>query len=161
MRDERVKQGRTQQQEAEWLGISPMELNDIERGRRSMDEVKKPVIEEMESSRGRGANREVKKMSLNRVSLIGHLGQDPELRYLPTSGQPVTGFSIATDESFTGKDGNRQERVEWHHIVVFGNSLRPVQSISAKADRFMLKADCRCGNLRARTAAASGSVRRS
>ena len=59
-------------------------------------------------------------MSLNRVSLIGHLGQDPELRYLPTSGQPVTGFSIATDESFTGKDGNRQERVEWHNIVVFG-----------------------------------------
>jgi len=59
-------------------------------------------------------------MSLNRVSLIGHLGQDPELRYLPTSRQPVTGFSIATDESFTGKDGNRQERVEWHNIVVFG-----------------------------------------
>jgi single-strand DNA-binding protein len=120
MRDERVKQGRTQQQEAEWLGISPMELNDIEHGRRSMDEVKKPAIEEMESSRGRGENREVKKMSLNRVSLIGHLGQDPELGYLPTSGQPVTGFSIATDESFTGKDGNRQERVEWHNIVIFG-----------------------------------------
>ena len=39
---------------------------------------------------------------------------------LPTSGQPVTGFSVATDESFTGKDGNRQERVEWHNIVVFG-----------------------------------------
>jgi len=120
MRDARVKQGRTQQQEAEWLGISPMELNDIEHGRCSMDEVKKPAIEEMEYSRERGANREVKKMSLNRVSLIGHLGQDPELRYLPTSGQPVTGFSIATDESFTGKDGNRQERVEWHNIVVFG-----------------------------------------
>jgi single-strand DNA-binding protein len=120
MRDERVKQGRTQQQEAEWLGISPMELNDIEHGRRSLDELKSPTIAEKDQSRGRGANREVKKMSLNRVSLIGHLGQDPELRYLPTSGQPVTGFSIATDESFTGKDGNRQERVEWHNIVVFG-----------------------------------------
>jgi single-strand DNA-binding protein len=120
MRDERVKQGRTQKEEAEWLGISPMELNDIEQGRRSLDELKRPTIAAMDHSRGRGANREVKKMSLNRVSLIGHLGQDPELRYLPTSGQPVTGFSIATDESFTGKDGNRQERVEWHNIVVFG-----------------------------------------
>ena len=59
-------------------------------------------------------------MTLNRVTIIGHLGQDPELRYLPTSGQPVTGFSVATDESFTGKDGNRQERVQWHNIVVFG-----------------------------------------
>ena len=49
MRDARVKQGRTQQQEAEWLGISPMELNDIEHGRRSLDEVKKSAIEEMES----------------------------------------------------------------------------------------------------------------
>ena len=120
MRDERVKQGRTQEQEAELIGISPIELNDIEQGRRSLDELKSPTIAEKDQSRGRGANREVKKMSLNRVSLIGHLGQDPELRYLPTSGQPVTGFSIATDESFTGKDGNRQERVEWHNIVVFG-----------------------------------------
>lgn len=120
MRDARVRQCRTQQQEAERLGISPMELNDIELGGRSLDEVKKPTMAEKEYSRGRGANREGKKMSLNRVSLIGHLGQDPELRYLPTSGQPVTGFSIATDETFTGKDGNRQERVEWHNIVVFG-----------------------------------------
>jgi single-strand DNA-binding protein len=59
-------------------------------------------------------------MTLNRVTIIGHLGQDPELRYLPTSGQPVSGFSVATDESFTGKDGSRQERVQWHNIVVYG-----------------------------------------
>ena len=59
-------------------------------------------------------------MSLSRIAIIGHLGQDPELRYLPTSGQPVTGFSVATDESYTSKEGNRQERVQWHNIVVFG-----------------------------------------
>jgi DNA-binding XRE family transcriptional regulator len=120
MRDARVKRGRTQEQEAERLGISPIELNDLERGRHSSDEPKKLTIVKTDHSRERGENREVKKMSLNRVSLIGHLGQDPELRYLPTSGQAVTGFSIATDESFTGKDGNRQERVQWHNIVVFG-----------------------------------------
>jgi single-strand DNA-binding protein len=132
IRDARVKQGLTQEQEAERLGISAIELNDVERGRLFLDEVKKPTIDETENSRGRGANREVKKMSLNRVSLIGHLGQDPELRYLPTSGQPVTGFSMATDESFTGKDGNRQERVEWHNIVVFGKLAETCAKYLAK-----------------------------
>ncbi len=58
-------------------------------------------------------------MSLNRVTIIGHLGQDPELRHL-TAGQAVGRFSVATDESYTDKEGNRQERTEWHSIVVFG-----------------------------------------
>ena len=59
-------------------------------------------------------------MSLNRVTLIGHLGQNPELRHLPTSGQPVTSFSVATDEVYTDKLGQRQERTDWHNVVVFG-----------------------------------------
>jgi single-strand DNA-binding protein len=71
-------------------------------------------------------------MSLNKVMVIGYLGQDPELRYLPASGQPVTGFSVATDESFTGKDGNRQERVEWHNIVVFGRLAETCTKYLAK-----------------------------
>ncbi|MDY0276210.1 MAG: single-stranded DNA-binding protein [Desulfomicrobium sp.] len=57
--------------------------------------------------------------SLNKVLLIGRLGQDPEMRYVP-SGQPVANFSIATDESYTSKDGQRVERTEWHRIVVWG-----------------------------------------
>lgn len=57
--------------------------------------------------------------SLNKVLLIGHLGQDPELRYLP-SGQPVANFSVATSEKWKGKDGNTSEKTEWHRIVVFG-----------------------------------------
>ncbi len=61
-------------------------------------------------------------MSLNRVTLIGHLGQDPELRHLPTSGQPVASFSVATDEAYTDKQGQRQERTDWHQIVVFGKA---------------------------------------
>jgi single-strand DNA-binding protein len=59
-------------------------------------------------------------MSLNKVMVIGHLGQDPELRHLPTTGQPVASFSVATDEGFADKDGQRQEHTEWFHIVVFG-----------------------------------------
>lgn len=57
--------------------------------------------------------------SVNKVILIGNLGSDPEVRYLP-SGQPVGNFNIATTEKWTGKDGNPGERTEWHRIVVFG-----------------------------------------
>ena len=58
-------------------------------------------------------------MSLNKVTLIGHLGQDPELRNLP-SGQAVGRFSVATDEPYTDKEGKRQEHTEWHQVVTFG-----------------------------------------
>jgi single-strand DNA-binding protein len=58
-------------------------------------------------------------MSLNRATVIGYLGGDPELRSLP-SGQPVVNFAVATDEAFVDKQGQRQERVEWHHVVAFG-----------------------------------------
>ncbi len=56
--------------------------------------------------------------NLNRVMLIGRLGKDPELRYTP-SGQPVCNFSIATSESW-GTGDDRQERTEWHNIVIWG-----------------------------------------
>ena len=58
-------------------------------------------------------------MSLNKVMVIGHLGQDPEIRYTPT-GLPVVNFSVATNEVFLDKEGKRQERTEWHRVVVFG-----------------------------------------
>ncbi len=59
--------------------------------------------------------------SLNKVLLIGRLGRDPEVRYT-TSGQPVATFSIATDESYKSKDGQKVEKTEWHRIVVWGKS---------------------------------------
>src|SRR5208282_6083690 len=65
-----------------------------------------------------GAHERSKSMSLNRAMVIGYLGQDPETRFLP-SGQPVVGFSVATDESFIDKEDQKQERVEWHNIVAF------------------------------------------
>ena len=58
-------------------------------------------------------------MSLNKVMVIGHLGEDPEIRYTPT-GLPVVNFSVATDESYLDKEGKRQERTEWHRVVVIG-----------------------------------------
>ncbi|MBT8763752.1 single-stranded DNA-binding protein [Desulfohalobiaceae bacterium Ax17] len=56
--------------------------------------------------------------SLNKVFLIGRLGQDPRLAYT-ASGMPVVNFSMATDEGYTDREGNRVERTEWHRIVVF------------------------------------------
>jgi single-strand DNA-binding protein len=58
-------------------------------------------------------------MSLNKVMVIGHLGQHPEIRYTP-AGMPVVNLSVATDEPYVDKEGKRHERVEWHRIVVVG-----------------------------------------
>ena len=57
--------------------------------------------------------------SVNKVILIGNLGKDPDLRYTP-GGQPVANFSLATSEKWKDKDGNMQDRTEWHNIVVWG-----------------------------------------
>ncbi len=70
-------------------------------------------------------------MSLNRVTIIGHLGQDPELRYL-ANGQAVGRFSVATDEPYTDKEGKRQERTEWHQIVVFGKVAETCEKYLAR-----------------------------
>ena len=61
--------------------------------------------------------------SLNKVLLIGRLGRDPEMRYT-ASGQPVANFSIATDETYTSKDGQKVEKTEWHRIVVWGKQAK-------------------------------------
>lgn len=57
--------------------------------------------------------------SLNKVIIIGHIGRDPEMRYT-SSGQAVANFSVATDESYKGNDGQKVEKTEWHRIVVWG-----------------------------------------
>lgn len=57
--------------------------------------------------------------SLNEVNLIGHLGQDPESRFMP-NGNAVCNFSLATSERWKDQQGQQQERTEWHRIVMFG-----------------------------------------
>ena len=56
---------------------------------------------------------------LNKAILIGNLGRDPEVRYTP-SGLAVANFSIATSETWTNKEGEKETRTEWHRIVAFG-----------------------------------------
>lgn len=57
--------------------------------------------------------------SVNKVILVGNLGRDPEVRYLP-SGDPVANVTIATSSKFKGKDGNMVEETEWHRVTFFG-----------------------------------------
>ena len=56
---------------------------------------------------------------VNKVILVGNLGSDPEVRYT-TGGSPMARFNIATTDSWTDKEGKKQERTEWHRIVVWG-----------------------------------------
>jgi single-strand DNA-binding protein len=58
-------------------------------------------------------------MSFNKVMVLGNLGQDPEMRYTP-AGLPIANFTVATNERYVDRDGKRQERTEWHRIVVAG-----------------------------------------
>jgi single-strand DNA-binding protein len=56
--------------------------------------------------------------SVNKVIIVGNLGADPELRYTP-SGKAVATFNVATREQWTGKEGEKEERTEWHRIVAW------------------------------------------
>lgn len=55
---------------------------------------------------------------LNKVILIGRLGRDPEVRYMP-NGEAVCNFSVATSEAWNDRNGQRQERTEWHNITMY------------------------------------------
>ncbi len=71
-------------------------------------------------------------MSVNKVILIGRLGNDPELRYTP-SGAAVCNFSLATSEVWNDKNsGQKNERTEWHRIVVWGKQAEHCNNYLAK-----------------------------
>ncbi len=67
----------------------------------------------------------------NKVQLIGRLGQDPEIISF-TDGNKMAKFSIATDDSYKDKDGNKVERAYWHNIVVRGGLVKVVENYITK-----------------------------
>ena len=69
--------------------------------------------------------------SLNLVHLIGHLGRDVELKY-SQAGNAVANISVATDESYTDRDGNRVQRAEWHRVVAYGKTAENCASFLHK-----------------------------
>jgi single-strand DNA-binding protein len=77
-------------------------------------------------------------MSVNKVILVGRLGRDPETRYTG-SGQAVCNFSIATDETFKDRNGERQKRTEWHKIVVWGKLAEICQQYLKKGAQIFIE----------------------
>jgi single-strand DNA-binding protein len=75
---------------------------------------------------------------LNKVMLIGNLGKDPELRYT-ASGQAVCDFNVATSETFTDREGQRQERTEWHRIVVWGKQAETCKRYLSKGRKVFVE----------------------
>jgi single-strand DNA-binding protein len=69
--------------------------------------------------------------SVNKVILIGNLGRDPELRYTQ-SGQAVANFTLATNENWTAKSGEREERTEWHRVIAWGRTAELCAEYLAK-----------------------------
>ncbi|HUJ75933.1 MAG TPA: single-stranded DNA-binding protein, partial [bacterium] len=70
-------------------------------------------------------------MTLNKAMLIGRLGKDPEIRYTK-AGDAVANFTLATDDTWRDKQGNKQERTEWHTIVAWGRLADFVQNYLKK-----------------------------
>ncbi len=68
---------------------------------------------------GRKQGVEDRAMAVNKAIVIGNLGADPQVHALP-SGQNVANLSLATNERFTDRNGDQQQRTEWHHVVAFG-----------------------------------------
>ena len=81
-------------------------------------------------------------MSVNKVILIGNLGKDPEVRYTP-NGRAVARFPIATSETWTDADSNRQERTEWHNIIVWGKQGETCGQYLAKGRQVFIEGSIR------------------
>lgn len=84
-------------------------------------------------------------MSVNMAILVGNLGKDPEVRFTQ-SGRAVANFSVATSEVWTGQDGGRQERTEWHNVVVWGKQAESCGQYLAKGRQVFVQ-----GNIRTRS----------
>jgi len=76
---------------------------------------------------------------LNKVMLIGNLGRDPEIRY-SQQGLAVVNFSLATSEQWTDKtSGDRQEKTEWHNVVVFGKQAETCEKYLSKGSQIYIE----------------------
>jgi single-strand DNA-binding protein len=80
--------------------------------------------------------------SVNKVILIGNLGKDPEIRYTQ-AGEPIANFSLATNEVWTDKSGQKQERVAWHRVEVFGKAAQVVRDYLTKGRPVYLEGSIR------------------
>ena len=76
--------------------------------------------------------------SLNKVILVGNLGNDPDVRTMQ-SGDKVANLSIATNERWRDKEGNQQERTEWHRVVIFGRVAEVAERYLRKGSKILIE----------------------
>jgi len=85
-------------------------------------------------------------MSLkNSVTLIGNVGKDPEVTYLP-SGSVVANFALATSEPYKDKEGKKVEHTEWHNLVAWGESAKLVEKYVKKGSKLAVEGKLRTRN---------------
>jgi single-strand DNA-binding protein len=101
---------------------------------------------------------------LNRVMLLGNLGQDPELR-VTNGGQSVLKLRLATTESYLDRNRVRQEKTEWHSVVVWGKRAEALSKLLSKGSRVFIEGglrtssyDDRDGNKRYRTEVVANNI---
>jgi single-strand DNA-binding protein len=80
--------------------------------------------------------------SVNKVILVGNLGKDPEVRFTP-SGRAVAKFPLATTDSWTDQESGRQERTEWHNVVVWGKQAESCGQYLAKGRQVYIEGSIR------------------
>src|SRR5215216_5172470 len=76
--------------------------------------------------------------SVNKVILVGNLGRDAEVRFTP-GGQPVATLNLATTEQWNDKEGQRQEKTEWHRIVLWGKQAESLQQYLVKGKQIYVE----------------------
>ena len=84
-------------------------------------------------------------MSVNKVILVGFVGNDPEVRYLD-SGTPVANFRLATSENYTNRSGEKVSQTEWHNVVVWRGLAEVVEKFVKKGSQLYVE-----GRIRTRT----------
>ena len=94
-------------------------------------------------------------LNMNRVTLLGHAGRDPEIRTIK-SGDKTATFSLATTEKWRRKDGGTGEATEWHRIVVFGTAVEAAAKLVRKGAALLIEGASPRGNIRTRRAKAAG-----
>lgn len=79
---------------------------------------------------------------VNKAIIVGNLGRDPEVRFTP-DGKAVAKFSVATTERWNDQQGNRQERTEWHNIVVWGKQAETCGQYLSKGRQVFIEGSIR------------------
>ena len=85
-------------------------------------------------------------ISINKVTILGRLGRDPETRYASQGGTAICHLAVATSRRYKDRDGNRQEETEWHNVAVFGRQAEVAQQYLQKGSEVWIE-----GRLRTRS----------